>query len=95
MRQVRLLLFMAVICVTARHSLAQTSQGTLAGTVTDPTGAAVVGADVTAKTLSAAMSAPQKQVPTGNTGLMPCHPVPIQLPYRLPDSAGKRLRMSW
>ncbi len=49
MRQVRLLLFMAVICVTARHSLAQTSQGTLAGTVTDPTGAAVVGADVTAK----------------------------------------------
>ena len=39
----------AIFMLIAVHAIAQTSQGTIAGAVTDPTGAAVVGAAVTAK----------------------------------------------
>ncbi len=40
---------MAMLALTAGYGTAQTSLGTIAGSVTDPTGAAVSGAQVTAR----------------------------------------------
>src|SRR5665213_2736064 len=48
MKTFRLRRILAIGVLAAGYVAAQTSQGTIAGTVTDPTGAAVVGASVTA-----------------------------------------------
>ena len=45
----RFLPVMVLVVLTAAYGVAQTSLGTIAGTVTDPAGAAVTGAQVQAK----------------------------------------------
>jgi hypothetical protein len=56
MNQLKLGFAMAVVAMTASMSFGQTSKGTLAGTVTDPSGATVANATVTAKDNSGAES---------------------------------------
>ena len=51
MDRFRLFSLVGILVLTAAYAIAQTSQGTIAGVVTDPTGAAVVGATVTAKNI--------------------------------------------
>lgn len=55
----------AIFTFSAVHAIAQTSQGTIAGTVTDPTGAAIVGATVSAKN---ALGSDTRTVMTGPNG---------------------------
>src|ERR1700734_2140308 len=61
----RLFSLSALIALTAVSGIAQTSLGTIAGTVTDPTGAVVVGASVTAKNIS---GSDDRTVTTGANG---------------------------
>jgi len=56
---------MGILTLTAVHVMAQTSQGTIAGAVTDPTGAAVVGATVTAQNT---LGSDNRTVMTGPNG---------------------------
>jgi hypothetical protein len=55
----------AIFTLTAAHAIAQTSQGTIAGAVTDPSGAAIVGATVSAKNT---LGSDNRTVMTGPNG---------------------------
>src|SRR5580693_1598112 len=55
----------AIFILTAVHAIAQTSQGTIAGAVTDPAGAAIVGATVNAKN---SLGSDDRSVMTGPKG---------------------------
>lgn len=62
MKRLQILCLCLLFCVLAH---AQTSQGTIAGTVTDPSGAAVAGATVTAKNVT---GSDNRTVKTGSKG---------------------------
>lgn len=55
----------AIFTLTGVHAVAQTSQGTIAGAVTDPSGAAIAGATVTAKNI---LGSDNRTVMTGPNG---------------------------
>jgi len=66
MNRCRIFVLTALVAAfTATYAGAQTSQGTIAGTVTDPTGAAVAGASVTAKNTT---GSDIRTVTTGSNG---------------------------
>jgi hypothetical protein len=55
----------ALLCFAALSALGQTSQGTIAGTITDPTGAAIADANVAAKNI---LGSDSRAVKTGRNG---------------------------
>ncbi len=65
MNRIRSLALAGIFSLTASHGVAQTSQGTIAGTITDPAGAAVAGAEVAARNSS---GSDNRSVVTGSNG---------------------------
>ena len=65
MNRLRLLALTSLAVSTSLCCLAQTSQGTIGGTITDPSGAAVAGANVTAKNM---VGSDNRTVQTGPNG---------------------------
>jgi hypothetical protein len=53
---IRALLVVAVVITWSILALGQTSRGTVSGTVTDPTGAVIAGADVTLTSIATKLS---------------------------------------